>query len=61
MAPVSDIARLNKVRLTHQQIADMMLSEDRARRRALEDGNAERAAEHDAEIAKLEELLDHAS
>lgn len=57
MAPVADIARLNKLRLTHQQVADMMLSEDRARRRALADGDLERVAEHDAELRKLEQLL----
>lgn len=57
MAPVADIARLNKLRFTAQQIADMMLSEDRARRNALRSGDMSRAADHDAEIRKLEQLL----
>ena len=57
MAPLGNIAALNRVRLTDQQIADLMLSEDRARRRALMAGDVEAAAAHDAELVRLERLL----
>lgn len=61
MAPVADIARLTNTRFTDQQIADLMLSEDRARRRALEAGDLVAAANHDAELIKLERLLSRAA
>lgn len=57
MAPVADIARLNRVKLTEQQIADFMLSEDQARRRARERGDEEAVARHDAELERLAALL----
>lgn len=57
MAPVADIARVNRIRLTPQQIADFMLSEDQARRRALMRGDDEAVARHDAELERLEKLL----
>lgn len=57
MAPVADIARLNRVKLTEQQIADFMLSEDQARRRALMRGDVDAAARHDAELDRLAALL----
>lgn len=57
MAPISNIAALNKLRFTKQQIADLMLVEDRARRAALRSGDVTRAAEHDAEITRLEQLM----
>lgn len=61
MAPIANIAALNNIRLTHQQIADMMLAEDRARRRALEAGDLVAAANHDAELVRLEKLIDRAA
>lgn len=57
MAPVADIARVNRIRLTSQQIADFMLSEDQARRRALMRGDVDAAARHDAELDRLAALL----
>jgi hypothetical protein len=57
MAPVSDIARLNKVRLTHQQIADMMLSEDQLRRAAVYRHDWQSAEAHDEELQRLSELI----
>jgi len=59
--PLSDV--LNRPqpfaeRLTNQQIADFMLIEDRARRRALADCDLGRAAEHDREIERLASALD---
>jgi hypothetical protein len=61
MAPIADIARANHVRFTSQEVADLMLSEDRARRRCLENGDFDGAALHDAELRKLEELIRHAA
>jgi hypothetical protein len=60
MAPLSNIASLNRVCMTHQQIADLMLSEDRARRRALMAGDLVAAANHDAELTRLQKLYDEA-
>jgi hypothetical protein len=57
MAPLGNIASLNRVKLTSQQIADLMLSEDQARRRALMAGDLVQAAIHDAEIDRLARLL----
>jgi hypothetical protein len=61
MAPIANIARLNRIRFTDQEIADLMLAEDRARRRALEAGDVMRAAEHDAELTRLQKLLSRAA
>jgi hypothetical protein len=57
MAPIADIARVNRIRFTAQQIADFMLSEDQARRRAQERGDEEAVARHDAELERLAKLL----
>lgn len=57
MAPIADIARLNKVRFTPQEVADLMLREDQARRRANGDGDIRRAWEHEVELQKLARLL----
>lgn len=44
-------------RLTPQQIADLALSADRDRRAALARGDAERAAELDAELDRLADAM----
>lgn len=55
--PIADIIRLGAVRLTTQQIADMALVEDQARRAATNRGDASAAADHDREIVKLATIL----
>jgi hypothetical protein len=51
--PTGDLLRLGVARLTPQQVADMALAEDQARRRALARGDKAEAQEHDTEIRKL--------
>lgn len=55
--PVSDILTLKVARLTNQQIADMMLSEDRLARSAAKRGDYAKAREHRAEVDKLSSVL----
>lgn len=51
--PVSDLLRSGTAHLTTQQIADMMLSEDRARRAAHRRGDYHQARLHELEVARL--------
>lgn len=55
--PVADMIRLGLARLSSQQIADMALEEDRARRAALARGDMAKALEHDREADSLCALL----
>lgn len=55
--PVAEIVRLNRLRMTSQQLADMALAEDREARRYAANGEAELAAEHDKESAALCRLI----
>jgi hypothetical protein len=43
--------------LSPQQLADFMLQEDQARRRAIAAGNMARAIEHNRELRRLADLL----
>lgn len=51
--PVSDLLRSGTARLTSQQIADMMLSEERARRAAFRRGDYHQARLHELEVDRL--------
>lgn len=55
--PVSDILALKVAKLTNQQIADMMLSEDRLARSAAKRGDHASARKHRAEVDKLAGVL----
>lgn len=55
--PIAEIAKLNQIRFTHQELASLMLSEDQARRRELARGNRTAAARHDRELGLLAELM----
>lgn len=56
--PVADIIRLGLAPgMTNQQIADMALAEDQARRAAERRGDSATAAAHDREAERLAALL----
>lgn len=55
--PISDILALKVARLTSQQIADLMLSEDRLARAAAKRGDHAKARTHRSEVKKLGEAL----
>lgn len=55
--PVSTVLARGIVKLTNQQIADMMLSEDRLARSARARGDYAKARHHDAEVRRLAEAL----
>lgn len=55
--PVSDILALKVAKLTNQQIADMMLSEDRLARSAAKRGDYAASRKHRAEVDKLAGVL----
>lgn len=55
--PVSTVLARGIVKLTNQQIADMMLSEDRLARSARARGDYAKARYHDAEVRRLAEAL----
>ncbi len=54
---ISGIAHLAQPALSNQQIADFMLSADRDRRKAIRDGDFDRAIELHREIGKLESQI----
>jgi len=55
--PVADILASRVVRLTPQQIADFMLSEDKAWREAVRRGDLQAAMAHEAESCRLMTIL----
>jgi hypothetical protein len=57
MMGVADLLRLGLSSLTSQQIADVALEEDRARREAERRGDTATAALHDEEVKRLADLL----
>ena len=60
MVGVAKVAELGRVKLTNQQIADLMFSAEQDRRMFVRAGKTQDAAEADAEVVALAALLSDA-